>query len=173
MWATELKPLMEHAIEPLMATKRATPVSKITPVANLSSRQKGDGRGVGVPRQDGGVPFGPVTFPKKNDPVCDTSMLRTASANWKDSVHLHSALLKVTNGRPGANSAFKFAFGLSNVRASAFDERTRFPAHELRSHHHRRRRRGEGISASKDVAELYVTYSAQTRRHKGGPGNHQ
>ena len=43
MWATELRPLMEHAIEPLMATKRATSASNVTPVAGPPSRQKGDG----------------------------------------------------------------------------------------------------------------------------------
>lgn len=50
MWATELRPLIKHAIEPLMAIKRDTSANNVTPVANLSSRQKGDGRGVGVPR---------------------------------------------------------------------------------------------------------------------------
>ena len=141
MWATELRPLMEHAIEPLMATRRATSASKVTPVAGPPSRQKGDGPWCRCSTAGWRCSLKPVTCPERNDPVCKTRKLRTASASLEESVHLHSALPRgVAIGRTRREQAFESALGLSNVRALAFDERTGSSADELRSHHHRRRR---------------------------------
>ena len=141
MWATELRPLMEHAIEPLMAVKRDAYANNVTPVANLPSRQKGDGRGVGVPRKGGGVPLLtelPRVFVM---PRCAAHEYRGLHLRTRRTLHIFTQpCYKSQQGDARRERAFESALGLTNATLWALDERTGSPAHQLRSHHHRRRR---------------------------------